>query len=132
MPIDHIGVNVSDLQRSREYYDELVKLVGYELWGAGSSWFGYKPAGSAGTSLTFNATPEAGPYSRMRPGLQHIAFRVESRADVRMAYRWALDHGSEILHEPLVWAEYHRNYYAVFWLDPDGFKLEAFCVTPED
>lgn len=133
MPLDHLGVNVPDLAIAREYYDAIMPMFGFELCGSGEDWFGYRPSSDDdGATLIFNATPEGGTYSRLRPGLQHIAFRVGSRAQVRTAHEWALAHGSEIVNEPRVWTEYHPDYYAVFWVDPNGFKLEAFCLVPAD
>jgi catechol 2,3-dioxygenase-like lactoylglutathione lyase family enzyme len=132
VPLDHFGVNVPDLAIAREYYDAIMPLLGFELCGSGEDWFGYRMRDGDGTTLIFNATPEAGPYSRFRPGLQHIAFRVGSRAQVRVAHEWALAHGSEVVNQPQLWTEYHPDYYAVFWVDPNGFKLEAFCLVPPE
>jgi len=132
MPIDHIGVNVPDLAVAREYYDALVPLIGFEWLGAGEGWFAYQPAGDDGTRLFINIAPENGAYSRFRPGLQHIGFRVSTRAEVHAAHEWALAHGSEILNEPRLFPQYHPDYYAVFWADPHGFKLEAYCLVPPD
>lgn len=127
-----MGVNVPDLTIARDYYDALVPLLGFELCESGEDWFGYRSSDPNATRLIFNTSPEDGRYSRYRPGLQHIAFRVDTRAEVRAAHLWALAHGSEIVNEPRLWTEYHSDYYAVFWLDPNGFKLEAFCLAPSD
>jgi catechol 2,3-dioxygenase-like lactoylglutathione lyase family enzyme len=129
VPIDHIGVNVPDLALAREYYDALMPLVGFEPLGSGPDWFAYRPADDNGMRLFVNSAPEAGGYSRFRPGLQHIGFRVGNRAQVHAAHKWALARGSEILNEPRLWPQYHPDYYAVFWADPHGFKLEAFCIV---
>ncbi len=132
MAIDHIGVNVLDLVIAREYYDALVPLVGFEPLGDGDGWFAYRPAGDGGTGLFFNIATETGAYSRFRPGLQHLAFRVSTRAQVHAAHDWALARGSEILNRPGLFPLYHPDYYAVFWADPHGFKIEAFCIVPPD
>jgi len=133
VPIDHIGVNVPDLALAREYYDALMPLVGFEPLGSGPDWFAYRPADDKGTRLYVNAAPGSGAYSRLRPGLQHIGFQVSSRARVHAAHEWAVAWGSEILNEPRLWPEYHQDYYAVFWADPHGFKLEAFYTgRPDD
>jgi catechol 2,3-dioxygenase-like lactoylglutathione lyase family enzyme len=132
MPIGHIGLNVPDLALAREYYDALMPVVGFEALGAGPDWFAYRPADDTGTRLFLNTAPETAVYSRFRPGLQHIAFSVSNRAQVHVVHEWALARGSEILNEPGLWPQYHPDYYAVFWADPHGFKLEAFCIVPSD
>jgi hypothetical protein len=50
---------------------------------------------------------------------------VERTADVELAYESAVAAGAEILHAPRHWPVYHPDYYATFFLDPDGFRLEV-------
>jgi glyoxylase I family protein len=59
------------------------------------------------------------------PGLHHYAFAVETRDEVDAVHRAAASSGAEILHAPKVWPQYHPEYYATFFLDPDGFRLEV-------
>ena len=47
---------------------------------------------------------------------------------VRAAHSKALSLGSEVVHSPQVFLQYHPNYFASFWLDPEGFMLEALCL----
>ena len=128
MPLGHLGVNVSDLARSRAYYDALMPLLGFEAFVASDTEFSYRPAnGRPGTYLFFYAALERGSYSRHTPGLQHLAFIVPTRDAVHDAHAWAQAHDAEIVHAPREFPEYHPGYYATFWLDPDGFMLEAVC-----
>jgi hypothetical protein len=59
------------------------------------------------------------------PGLHHIAFAVESHADVDGVHARVGEAGGEVLHPPRFWPQYHPAYYATFFLDPDGFRLEV-------
>jgi catechol 2,3-dioxygenase-like lactoylglutathione lyase family enzyme len=59
------------------------------------------------------------------PGLHHLALAVESREDVDAAHAAAVATGAEILHPPTLWPRYHPEYYAAFFLDPDGFRVEV-------
>jgi catechol 2,3-dioxygenase-like lactoylglutathione lyase family enzyme len=128
VPVGHLGLNVSDLARSRAYYDGLMPFVGYEPFFATADQFSYRPVGERpGTYLFFYAALEAGPYSRDRTGLQHVAFIVDTRLAVHHAHAWAAGQGSSIIHQPQEFPQYHAGYYATFWLDPDGFMLEAVC-----
>ena len=59
------------------------------------------------------------------PGLHHLAFAVESREEVDGANSRAVEAGGQVLHAPRLWPEYHPEYYATFFLDPDGFRIEV-------
>jgi catechol 2,3-dioxygenase-like lactoylglutathione lyase family enzyme len=55
----------------------------------------------------------------------HLAFAVESRADVDAVHGAALTAGTTVLHAPRLWPQYADDYYATFFLDPDGFRIEV-------
>jgi glyoxylase I family protein len=59
------------------------------------------------------------------PGLHHLAFAVESHEDVDGVHMRVVGQGGEVLHPPRLWPEYHAAYYATFFLDPDGFRIEV-------
>ena len=84
--IDHIGIGVPDLLATKEYYDDLMSVLGLREWfetGPGGP-LNYGPDGARGSQLFFYQT-EQGAYSRLQTGLHHLAFLVESRAVVREA-----------------------------------------------
>jgi glyoxylase I family protein len=68
-----------------------------------------------------------GPYDRYSLGLHHFAIRVESRAVVDERADWLREHGAEIESGPKE-HDYRPGYYAVFFYDPDGIKLEVMHV----
>lgn len=125
MPLDHLGVNVPDVAAARDYYDELMPLVGFAPFVAGEDWCAYAPVDGPGTQLFLYTAEDAGPYARGRTGLQHLCFLVGSRREVDAAYAWARDRGDEVLARPRTYPEYHPDHYAAFWLDPHGFKVEV-------
>lgn len=132
MPLGHLGVNVPDLPKAKAYYDELMPLVAFEPFVSGEGEFSYRPAaGKPGTLIFFYGALEPGEYSRHRPGLQHLAFMVKSRAEVHAAHDWAVARGDEILYAPQEFPQYHEGYYATFWHDPHGFMLEVVCHRDE-
>ena len=63
-------------------------------------------------------------YALYAPGLHHVSFVVDSPEEVDGAHARALGAGAEILHAPRFWPEYHPKYYATFFRDPDGFRIE--------
>jgi glyoxylase I family protein len=58
------------------------------------------------------------------PGLHHVAFAVDSREDVDLAHKAAVEAGARVLRAPRAWPQYHPNYYATFFEDP-AFRLEV-------
>ncbi|MCW2494305.1 VOC family protein [Jatrophihabitans sp.] len=126
--LGHLGINVPDLDAAKAYYDALLPLLGYEPFFAADDEFSYRPAeGRPGTYLFFYPTAEERGYSRHATGLQHLAFRLPTRAAVEKVYQHVTDLGATIVHEPRDFPEYPPPYYATFWLDPFGFMLEAVC-----
>ena len=131
--LGHLGVNVPDLATAKQYYDEIMPLLGYELFFSTDDEFAFMPAnGKRGTFLFFYPSLEDGSYSRHQTGLQHLAFAVRTRSEVSAAHTRAVELGSEVMHEPQVWPQYPQPYYAAFWLDPFGFMLEAVCHHDRD
>jgi catechol 2,3-dioxygenase-like lactoylglutathione lyase family enzyme len=82
------------------------------------------PARGSG-SLGLRQALEPEPFRLYAPGLHHLALAVESHGDVDAAHAAAARAGVEILHAPRLWPEYHPDYYATFFLDPDGFRIEV-------
>ena len=130
--LGHLGVNVTDLRVAKAYYDRLMPLLGYAPYRDDPDQFAYRPANQQpGPAIFFYPALQAGPFSRHCPGLQHLAFVVESRSAVHTVHTTALELGSEIIHPPQLFPQYRPHYYAVFWYDPEGFMLEALCLRPD-
>lgn len=128
MPIDHFGLGVPDVDEAKAYYDELMPLVGYQpCFGNG-----YCPDDWKGSQLFLYPSSEESDYSRHRPGLQHVAFLVSSRAEVDRVHSWVVGRGDEVLHAPREFPEYGPTRYATYFLDPHGFKLEVLCHVAEE
>jgi catechol 2,3-dioxygenase-like lactoylglutathione lyase family enzyme len=129
--IGHLGLNVPDLAAAKDYYDQLMPLVGFEPFLVAGDEFAYRPVrGKPGTHLFFYPATEARPaddYSRQAAGLQHLAFMVPTRSAVHDVHRAVAGLGSTVLEEPRAFPQYPPPYYATFWLDPHGFMLEAVC-----
>ncbi len=131
--IDHIGIGVPDLVLAKEYYDELMSVLGLKEWfqTGPDGPLNYGPDGALGSQLFFyQAKP--GLYSRSQTGLHHLAFLVASRSVVLEAHEWARGRDATILDAPQEFPQYGPHCFATYWLDPHGFKLEAVCHTPEE
>jgi catechol 2,3-dioxygenase-like lactoylglutathione lyase family enzyme len=128
--LDHVGFAVSDIARSRAFYEKAVVPLGIEHLKE------YAPdrTESGGTALGFGR--DGFPFfwigDNERPGEgTHVAFRVESRAAVDAFHAAALAAGGTDNGRPGLRAHYHPNYYGAFVLDPDGINVEAVCHKPE-
>lgn len=121
--IDHLYITVSDIARSERFYDVVLAGLGFRkndfvLGGERhvqyfNRHFGYvlRPARSARRHDSYT------------PGLHHLCFRVESAADVQEAARMLAAANIDV-GEPRLYPEYAPDYFAVFFTDPDGIRLE--------
>jgi catechol 2,3-dioxygenase-like lactoylglutathione lyase family enzyme len=126
--IGHLGINVPELATARTYYDELMPVLGFELFLSDEDQFAFRPrSGKPGTYLFVYQATRPSQYSRDHTGLQHLAFMVPSRSAVHDALGRAVELGSQVVHLPQEFPDYPPPYFAAFWLDPFGIMLEAVC-----
>jgi catechol 2,3-dioxygenase-like lactoylglutathione lyase family enzyme len=128
--VDHLDLVVSDLERSLAFYRGLLEPLGYErtseiVGEQGERVVYLVGRGHVGVSLRAARTP--GEYDRYRVGLHHLAFQAPSRDAVDERLAWARDQGVEIENDPREY-DYRPGYYAGFFRDPDGIKLEVLHV----
>lgn len=122
----HIDLSVSDVAAARRVYAPVLDFLGYTLVKDrpdGCEWdlTGREPFGA---SLGIRTATSGGSHDRYAPGLHHLAWRVESREAVDAAHALLVEHGIPMLDRPAHYPEYSGDYYAVFFADPDGLKLE--------
>ena len=127
--VDHIEVNVSDLAKSKGFYESVLKWMGYERILEGNNFVAWGN-GEVKIFLAMWKNYKAG-FHRRRVGLNHIAFRAESRLDVDKFYReFLIQRKIRILYGgPKPYPEYSPTYYAVYFEDPDRIKLEYVYRT---
>lgn len=127
--IHHIDLTVRDPQASRGFYDAVLGFMGYRIADEhtrGIDWDRDEPGGGFCSIGVMRAEgPNADrPHDRYSPGLHHIAWTAASRADVDALHALLVDIGAEVLDPPADYPQYGEGYYAVFFADPDGLKLE--------
>ena len=126
--VHHVFLTVNDLARSRVFYAALMPRLGYpSTWevDGGVGWL--SPGGSFWIKQASPAMAGS-TFSKDRVGLCEVAFRAESRAHVDALARDLVDLGARILDPPREYPEYVPGYYAVFFTDPDGIKLELVYI----
>jgi catechol 2,3-dioxygenase-like lactoylglutathione lyase family enzyme len=122
--IDHLVLSVGDLARSKAYYARVLGFLGFRLkyelgdfagWSNGKTLFWIAQADSAGRKRK---------HRKGDIGFHHYAFELESRAAVDALGAFLEQHGLPVADPP---GSYNGDdqYYAVFFHDPDGMRLEA-------
>jgi catechol 2,3-dioxygenase-like lactoylglutathione lyase family enzyme len=126
--IDHIGIRVSNLQKSKAFYIAAFAPINYQL-------LMEFPAAVTGTVdvAGFGEAPKPDFWISEIPETispVHVAFTVSSRDKVDAFYKAALAAGGRDNGAPGVRPHYHPDYYGAFILDPDGHNIEAVCHQP--
>ena len=120
--IDHLVIRVSDYEKSKAFYGRLFAFLGFEVsdeyddaigWTNGRTRFWIGPADAQGRRRKYRIGDV---------GFHHYAFQLRSRKDVDALQAFLQEMGATIV-DPA--GEYYDDYYAVFFLDPDGLKLEG-------
>jgi catechol 2,3-dioxygenase-like lactoylglutathione lyase family enzyme len=117
--LDHVTLKVSDLTRSKAFYDAALKPLGItHLYGEAEIFSGYGIAPKAFFWIGLSAGPITG---------AHVAITAPDHAAVDAFYKAAMAAGAKDNGKPGPRPHYHANYYGAFVLDPDGHNIEAVC-----
>jgi catechol 2,3-dioxygenase-like lactoylglutathione lyase family enzyme len=122
--IHHIEINVSDLDKSIDFWGWLLAELGYELY---QEWDSGQSFRTLDTYIVFVQTEEKYmdiPYHRCRTGLNHLAFHAESRQQVDDVTKKLKEKNVQILYQDQHPFAGGKNHYAVFFEDPDRIKVE--------
>ncbi|KAG0038228.1 hypothetical protein BGZ82_000739 [Podila clonocystis] len=132
--INHISLSCSDLVKSRKFYDFFLgELLGYHTVMDQPYCVMYAKGGALICISPGNSTP----HHKNNPGLNHMALSVATHDEIDQYHVKIVDfyktHGGgtaeksthgHVLDAPSLYPEYSKHYYAVFFTDPDGIKLE--------
>ena len=118
--IAHTGLPVSDYRRSKAFYLQALKPLGY----SNNMEFGEAGGFNDGKNTDF----WIGHKETVVP--THVAFEARSREQVQAFHTAALAAGGRDNGAPGLRPKYHANYYAAFVIDPDGHNIEAVCHAP--
>ena len=123
--IDHLVLRVGNFTRSKRFYDAVLGFLGFKLK--------YEFADAAGwsngkTLFWIGAADAQGRKRRYRIGdigFHHYAFELARRGDVDALGAFLEKIKARIVDRPAEYPDYGKGYYAVYFLDPDGMKLEG-------
>lgn len=119
--LDHIGLTVSDLARSKEFYRRALAPLGYELLMEFGGAAGFGKPGKPDFWISQGPAPDP----------IHIAFLASDRATVNAFHKAATAAGGSDNGAPGLRTQYHPTYYGAFVYDPDGNNLEAVSHLDE-
>jgi glyoxylase I family protein len=127
--VHHVDLVVSSIERSLPFYRDLLAPLGYhrltEVEGERGETIWY--LGGPDVAVGLREAQTEGEHDRYRVGIHHVAFEAWSRGLVEECAAWLADNGAEIESHPQEYG-YLPGYYAVFFYDPDGIKLEIVHV----
>jgi catechol 2,3-dioxygenase-like lactoylglutathione lyase family enzyme len=127
--VHHVDLVVSSIERSLPWYRELLAPLGFrsvsEVEGERGETIWY--IGGPGSSIGLRQAHTEREHDRYTIGLHHLALEATSRAMVDERADWLRAQGAELESEPQEYG-YIPGYYAVFFYDPDGIKLEIVHV----
>jgi catechol 2,3-dioxygenase-like lactoylglutathione lyase family enzyme len=114
---EHVGFEVSDLERSARFYDPLMFALGARRMfeGPGAIAYGID-------------TPKLWIVARGRPpapGFGHVAIAAAGKVAVDAAFKAGIGHGGRDDGAPGPRPQYGPSYYAAYLLDPDGYRVEV-------
>lgn len=122
-PAGHLALAVSDFSRSVAFYRALFTQLGFAQIRANehsAAWVTHD-----GFGIWIKPAQHAQPrYTYYAPGLQHLCVKASSRELVDAVHQQMAAH-AVVLHAPQAYSEYTPDYYAVFFADPDGLKIEV-------
>ena len=123
--LDHVSIGVRDMSRTKRFYDAALAPLGYTCLSEGETSLGY---GRDAVMFWISSTERPVPPDE-RSGL-HFCFAAPTRQSVDAFHAAALEAGGRDHGGPGLRADYGANYYAAFAIDPDGYRIEAYCGQP--
>jgi len=120
----HVSIGVRDVARAMKFYDAALAPLGYSRVYNGDGYAGY---GAQSPQFWLNTSPSPVPEDA-KSGL-HFCFTAPTRASVDSFHAAALQAGAKDNGQPGLRPHYGPKYYAAFVVDPDGYRIEAWCNT---
>ena len=125
--LPHLILTVTDIRRCKRFYKELfIDYLGGEVK-TDEKEFYYFTLNKSGFSIGISQAEEkfqSEKFNRHRVGLHHFALELENNQAIDEVFNALEKIGAVILDEPKFYPEYSKNYYAVYFEDPSGLKME--------
>ena len=126
--IDHIYLSVTDFARAEAFYDAVMEALGLHKGDKAIAGERHAHYVAPTFQLTIRPARTDAPFDAYRAGLHHLCFQAADRAAVEACHQRLTALGVTVT-APAVYPEYNPEYYAVFFEDPDGIRLEVVART---
>jgi catechol 2,3-dioxygenase-like lactoylglutathione lyase family enzyme len=120
--IHHVSIGVRKIATSRAFYDAAFSAIGYTCLSADDVSLGYGK-----DTVAFWISRSDGPVAADPKSGLHFCFMAPTRSSVEAFYEAALAAGGRDNGKPDLREDYGPNYFAAFVIDPDGYRIEAYC-----
>ena len=120
--INHVSIGVRDIARAKRFYDAALGPLGYKCLSEGEGSLGYGRDAVAFWISRVERPVPADPGSGL-----HFCFAAPTRQSVEAFHAAALRSGGRDNGKPGLRPDYDATYYAAFAVDPDGYRIEAYC-----
>ena len=121
--IHHVSIGVRDLMRAKRFYDAALQPLGYDCLSADATSLGY---GGGQVGLWIGVADR--PVPPDDASNLHVCFAAATRAAVNAFHVAALRCGGRDNGAPGLRSDYGPDYYAAYVVDPDGYRIEAYCA----
>ncbi len=122
-PAGHLGLSVSNFELSKAFYSKLFSQIGFTQIVSKEKSAAWKTSEGFGIWIRQAEFFER-KYVRGAPGIQHLCLKAKNKEDVDRLYGFLVKEKMKVYSPPSLMTEYLPHYYAVYFPDPDGIKLE--------
>jgi hypothetical protein len=128
---DHLGITVENVTRSMPQFDAVLQALGFDRTDGDGSVSWYR---EGETELILMPAREAGtgPHIHGHVGWQHLAFAMDSPAEVDRLHAIAVDAGWMPVRDPKTYPRFTDQYYASFLEEENGIRIEFMYNPPHD
>ncbi len=120
--LNHVSIGVGNVAKTKRFYDAILKPLGYKCLSQSAGSLGY---GREAVALWISEVERPVPADE-KSGL-HFCFDAPTRKSVDGFHAAALRSGGRDNGKPGLRGDYGPDYYAAFVVDPDGYRIEAYC-----
>jgi catechol 2,3-dioxygenase-like lactoylglutathione lyase family enzyme len=120
--ISHVSIGVREVGKAGKFYDAALGALGYKRLYDSADAIGYGAESPQLWLMKAEHPVKADPASGL-----HFCFDAKTRGDVDSFYAEALKAGGKDNGKPGLRPDYGDNYYAAFIVDPEGYRIEAYC-----